>query len=155
VLAERGIIKKSKVNEYLKKYPLASVEVPGVVHSVGSIGHALPVAVGMALGNRKIRVFVLLGDADVQEGTFWESCLFAKRHCGNNLYVILDKNGLQACGKTKDILDVSDILLEKLGVNIKNTIKGKGVNFMENSVGWHYWNLNKEQYEKAILQISN
>ena len=158
VLAERGIIKKSKVNEYLKKYPLASTEVKGVVHSVGSIGHALPVAVGMALGNRKRKVYVLLGDADVQEGTFWESMLFAHQHKLDNLEILIDRNGLQACGKTEDILALDGIfggIYNIFPIKVFRNIKGKGVDFMENDYEWHYKNLTKEQYEKAVFQISN
>ena len=157
VLAERGIIKKSKVNEYLKKYPLASTEVKGVVHSVGSIGHAFPVAVGMAFGDRKRNVYVLLGDADVQEGTFYESLLFAKQHKLFNLHIIVDRNRLQACDYTENILGITDSLLA-LSLIFPfisvNTIKGKGVDFMENDFTWHYKNLDKETYETAILSVS-
>ena len=153
VLAERGIIKKSKVSEYLKNYPLASTEVPGVVHSVGSLGHGLPVAVGMALGNRKRRVFVLLGDADVQEGTFWESYWFAKQQKLNNLIVFIDKNDLQACGRVRDILNINLGYLPG-GLNILETLKGKGIDFMENDYTWHYKNLTLEEYERAVVQVS-
>jgi transketolase len=157
VLAERGIIKRSKVNEYLKKYPLASTEVKGVIHSVGSIGHALPVAVGMALGNRKRKVYVLLGDADVQEGTFWESILFSHQHKLDNLEILIDRNGLQACGKTEDILaldGVFGVIYNIFPIKVFRTIKGKGIDFMENDYTWHYKNLIKELYENAILQVS-
>jgi transketolase len=105
VLAERGVIKKSKLVGYLKNYPLASTEVPGVVHSVGSLGHALPVAVGMALANRKRNVYVLLGDADIQEGTFWECLSFIRQHKIRNLVILIDRNRIQACGWVEDILD--------------------------------------------------
>ncbi len=153
VLAERGIIKKSKVNEYLKKYPLASTEVKGVVHSVGSIGHALPVAVGMALGNRKRKVYVLLGDADIQEGTFWESCLFAKQHKIENLIIIIDRNKLQACGKTSDILELPWYLFNE-PIRVVNTIKGRGVSFCEGDYRWHYYNLSPSLYKKAVNEIN-
>mgnify|MGYP001561673014 CR=1 FL=1 len=157
VLAERGIIKKSKVNEYLKKYPLASTEVKGVVHSVGSIGHALPVAVGMAFGDRKRNVYVLLGDADVQEGTFWESILFTRHHKLDNLHILIDRNHLQACGDTEDILGIRDalkVLQFIFPFRITETLKGKGVYFMENDYTWHYKNLDKNTYEKAIFSVS-
>ena len=156
VLAERGIIKKSKVNEYLKKYPLASTEVKGVVHSVGSIGHALPVAVGMALGNRKRNVYVLLGDADVQEGTFYESLLFARQHKLFNLHIIVDRNRLQACDYTENILGIKEASAHLDGIfpfAVVETVKGAGVDFMENDYTWHYKNLDKLLYENAILQV--
>ena len=157
VLAKKGYFKKEKLTHYLKNYPLASTEVPGVVHSVGSLGHGLPVAVGMALANRKRNVYVLLGDADVQEGTFYESLLFARKHLLKNLYILIDRNGLQACGHTEDILGI-ELALAQLKVifpfAVLYTVKGWGVDFMEHDYTWHYKNLDKETYEKALLQLS-
>ena len=185
VLAERGVIKKSKLNYYLKNFPLASTEVPGIFHGVGSLGHGLPVSVGIALADKKKRVFCLMGDSELDEGTTWESALFASQHHLDNLVVIVDRNRLQATGRTEDILGLEPLLekfkafgwtycelnghdsvalngrLKQLDdikgypiVIVADTIKGRGVDFMEDVFEWHYWNLNKEQYEKAILQIS-
>lgn len=158
MLAQEGIIPHKKVAYYLKRYPLPSKEVPGVIWSGGSLGHGLPVACGLALGNRKRDVYVLMSDGEIQEGTTWESILFARQHKLKNLKIYIDKNGLQACGRTKDIMDIDEALeyLNKLfPLHIRKTIKGKSVGFMENKVEWHYFNLTKELHERAISEINN
>jgi len=142
-----------KLVEYLKKYPLSSKEVPGVLHSVGSLGHGLPVAVGLALSNRKRDVYVLMSDGELQSGTSWECLLFIKQHHITNLKIYVDANGLQACGTIRDILDLPYRFLKKNGFKIIKTIKGKGIDFMQNDFRWHYFNLTPELYAKAIFQI--
>ena len=181
VLAERGYFKKDKLAYYLKNYPLASKEVPGVIHSVGSLGHGLSVAVGMALANKKRRVYCLVSDAEVQEGTFWESLLFASHHKLDNLKVIIDYNKIQACGFTNQILNLESLSLKLQSFNwlvseiaghnldklewtlkipsIKNmphiiiahTVKGRGVSFMENDYLWHYRNLDDDKLLELAL----
>jgi|25BtaG_2_1085352.scaffolds.fasta_scaffold05860_3 transketolase len=157
ILADKGHFPKDKLSHYLKNYPLPSVEVPGVVHSFGSVGHGLSVACGMALGNRNRKVYILLSDGDCQEGSTYEAVLFARQHKLDNLYVIVDDNGLQACGATKDILQLDDafeFMKKSLkNVSIVKTVKGKGIDFMENDYTWHYKNLDKELLEKALKQI--
>ena len=158
VLAERGIIKKSKVNEYLKKYPLANSFVPGVTTSVGSVGMGLSTAVGLALSNRKKRVYCLISDGQLDEGVTYEAALFSRQHKLNNLYVICDNNKYQATGATKDILDLTTsfkFMTETFpNLEIVNTIKGRGVSFLENNpIASHYMNLDKQKYEQAIEEI--
>lgn len=106
ILAERGVINNKDVAGYLKKYPLASKEVPGVLHSVGSIGHGLNVAVGLAFADRTKNVYCLISDGEMNEGSTWEAILFASQHNLFNLKIIIDYNKLQACGSTKDIIDL-------------------------------------------------
>lgn len=182
VLAEKGEISRQKVAFYLKKYPLAGREVPGVIWSAGSLGHGLPVALGLALAEKKRKVYCLVSDGELQEGTTWESALFANHHQLNNLTVIVDRNYFQACGQTEKILrleslknkwktfgwqvkeinghNFSEIISalktkhKKPLIIIAETVKGKGVDFMENNFEWHYLNLTPELYEKAFLQIS-
>lgn len=157
ILADKGYFPKHELHKYLKEYPLPSTEVPGVLHSFGSVGHALSVSAGLALSNRKKRVFVLLSDGDLQEGATYEAALFARQHKLKNLYVIVDNNKIVACGKTKDVLDLKTAFkfYKKTLPNIKivNTIKGEGVSFMENSVDWHYRNLTESQLSKALWEI--
>jgi len=153
ILAEKGYFPKNKVAYYLKKYPLASKEVPGVLHSVGSLGHGLPVATGLALADRKRDVYVLVSDGELQCGTTWECLLFIKHHKIKNLKIYCDWNGLQACGKIKDILDLPYDFLRKRGIKMIKTIKGKGVNFMENRYEWHYWNLSEFQFKQAMKEL--
>lgn len=159
VLADLGHFARSEIAEYLKKYPLPSREVPGVLFSFGSLGHALPVAVGMALADRDRKVYVLLSDGECQEGTTYEAALFARHHNLTNLYVIVDDNQIQALGYTHDILDLSTAW-EFLGKTIPHftrvtTLKGAGVSFMEGDPAWHYKNLTPALLEQALTEIRN
>lgn len=153
ILADKGYFSKEKLAEYLHNYPLPSKEVEGVLFSCGSLGHGVSVATGVALANRDKQVYVLLGDAEVQEGTFWESILFKQHHKLDNLHIIVDKNNLQACGKTEDILAIPWNFVELMGVEVVETIKGKGVDFIENKYEWHYKNLSEDDLNKALCQI--
>lgn len=157
ILADKEVFPKEKLAEYLKNYPLPSTEVPGVVHSFGSVGHALSVACGMALGDRTRNVHVILSDGDLQEGSTYEGALFARQHKLNNLFVYVDDNKYIACGKTEDILSLTTAY-EFFQNTIPHfyrieTVKGKGVDFMENDYHWHYKNLTKEELDKALCQI--
>ncbi|MFA5191053.1 MAG: transketolase [Verrucomicrobiia bacterium] len=84
--------------------------VPGVEFSTGSLGHGLPVAVGMALAARhagkKHRIICLMSDGDCNEGSTWEALLFAAQHKLDNLTVLVDYNKVQALGLSKDVLDL-------------------------------------------------
>lgn len=86
-------------------------EVAGVEVSAGSLGHGLPMGVGMALalkkqGRRLPRVFVIVSDGECQEGTTWESAIFAAHHKLDNLVVIIDYNKLQGYGYVKDVANL-------------------------------------------------
>lgn len=85
----------------------------GVDFSTGSLGHGLPMAVGAALAARlehsPRRSVVLVSDAECNEGSLWEGVMFAAHHHLANLIAILDLNGQQALGRTRDILDLSPI----------------------------------------------
>ena len=180
VLAKVSVIPQSKISFYLKKYPLPSREVPGVVFSVGSLGHGFPIATGMALADRKRKVYCLISDGELDEGTTWETALFANHHNLKNLVVIIDRNHLQACGNTEKILKLEPLKekWEAFGWEAKNvnghnfselkraldssnkkplaviadTVKGKGVDFMENDFKWHYCNLSPQDLKAAVEQ---
>jgi len=186
IFAEQGYFPEKDVAGYLKSYPLPHKEVPGVIHSVGSIGHGLSVSVGLALGDRNRKVYCLMSDGEMDEGSTWEAILFAAHHKLNNLVVVVDYNKHQAFGRTNDVLNLErlDEKWESFNWNvieldghhltkleyyldsdfeweflkpiciIANTIKGKGVSFMEDKTEWHYKNLTKELYEKSIRQIT-
>ena len=85
--------------------------VPGVDFATGSLGHGLSLAAGAALAGRlqrsKRRAFCLLSDAECNEGSVWEAVMFAAHHRLSNLVAIVDLNGQQALGYTKDVLDLS------------------------------------------------
>jgi transketolase len=181
ILAEKGIIDRQEVSDYLKKYPLAGREVPGVIWSAGSLGHGLPIAVGMALADKKRKVYCLVSDGEMQEGTTWESALFANQYNLNNLTVIVDRNFFQACGKTEDILKLEPLakkweafgwgtktinghslveienslklLHKKPLLIIAKTVKGKGVSFCENEYSWQYRNLDEGLLKLALKEL--
>ena len=89
-------------------HPEASL--PGIDAATGSLGQGLSVGCGMAYGLRLRssagRVYVLVSDAECNEGQVWEAAMFAAHHGLANLTVVVDLNGLQALGSTKDILDL-------------------------------------------------
>lgn len=86
-------------------------DLDGVDFCTGSLGHGLPIAVGAALAARMEkstrRVFVVMSDAELNEGSVWEAAMFAAHHGLSNLVVVLDLNGQQAMGYTREVLDLS------------------------------------------------
>jgi len=114
VLSEKGIIDWDDLYENYyevdsKYWGLVHHSVPGIEHSLGSAGHGLPVAIGMALADKKRRIFVLLSDGEMDCGTTWESALFAAHHKLDNLVVLVDYNKLQAFGKTNEVLNLEPL----------------------------------------------
>jgi transketolase len=117
VLGELGFFPKSWFNGYYrdkgKLMGHISHHVPGVEFSTGSLGHGLPVAVGMALAARHTgkthRIICLMSDGDCDEGSTWEAILFAAQHKLDNLTVIVDYNKVQALGMSKDVLDLEPL----------------------------------------------
>ena len=81
--------------------------VPGIEQNTGALGHGLAVAVGMALAakldRRSYRVYTLIGDGELDEGSNWEASLAASHYKLDNLTVIIDRNGLQITGRTEDV----------------------------------------------------
>lgn len=165
-----------------------SHRVPGVEFSTGSLGHGLPFACGKALSAKRHgsnwRVFAILSDGELNEGSNWEAILFAPQHRLDNLTVIIDYNKIQSLGSVKEVMELHP-LAEKFAafrwavkeidghnhsqlhdalvhlpkesgrptVIIAHTIKGKGVDFMEGELKWHYSSPNAEQFEKAMNQL--
>lgn len=82
-------------------------KVPGIEHNTGALGHGLSVAVGMALGlkmdKKQFRVFTLLGDGELSEGSIWEAATSASKYELDNLIVIIDRNKLQITGNTEEV----------------------------------------------------
>lgn len=87
--------------------------VPGVEASTGSLGHGLSIGIGMALAarmqKRDSRVFVIMGDGELDEGSVWEAALGAAKHGLDNLVAILDYNKIQSAGFVKDILNLEPL----------------------------------------------
>ncbi len=115
ILARRGFFDPSLLDGYeLDGGALAGHTtrgaVPGIEVSSGSLGHGLPIAVGMALAGKKQRkthaVYAILSDGECDEGTTWESALFAAHHGLENLVVIIDYNRLQGYGYVDDVISL-------------------------------------------------
>lgn len=144
---------------------------------------AVGMALAKKMDKLEGRVYVICGDGECNEGSVWEAIMFAGTHRLNNLTLIIDYNKLQAFGKTNEVIDQSNIkarfedfnfdTLEIDGHNltelskalryksarpiciIANTIKGKGVSFMEDKLEWHYKSPNEEQMLISIKEIED
>jgi transketolase len=116
-LAECGFFPKEWLETYCQDgSPLTghvSHHVPGIEVSTGSLGHGLPIGCGMALAgkrdNQTYRVFVIVSDGELDEGSNWEPILFAPQHQLDNLVVIVDYNKIQSFGTVKEILDLEPL----------------------------------------------
>lgn len=160
----------------------------GIYCTTGSLGHGLPIAVGMAIARKYLKknghIFVMLGDGECQEGTTWESLNLAKHYKLDNLTIIIDNNKLQALDSIKkimsennlyekckvfgcnayeikghdfgnilDILSNSTIKKDMPRAVVANTIKGKGLSFMEGKPEWHSRIPEGELLEKAYEEL--
>src|SRR3569833_510027 len=116
-LAESGFFPRERLDGYSTNESLlcghVSHKVPGVELSTGALGHGLPVAAGVAVAGercrRPFRVFALLSDGELDEGSNWEAMLFAGHHRLGNLTLIVDANKIQSFGSVVDVLDLEDI----------------------------------------------
>ena len=161
---------------------IAGVEVPTGSLGQG-LSMACGIAMALKLDKNPAHVFVLMGDGELQEGSCWEALMHAPHRGLNNLTAIIDRNNLQSDGTTDKIKNLNplDKKLEAFnwGVNvidghdiealynaleasknsdkptaiIANTVKGKGVSFMENQCGWHGKAPCDEDCQKAICEI--
>ena len=177
-----------RLNSQLQGHP-HNLSLPGVEVSSGPLGQGISQAVGMALGakldKREQQIFCISSDGEHNEGQLWEAVMSAKKFKLNNLIVIVDKNGIQIDGYTKDIMPLDPLkkkylsfgwqVIEINGHNYKQiinalnkarqakapvaiiakTILGKGVSFMENDFNWHGKAPNKIEAEKALKQLKN
>jgi transketolase len=101
-----------------------SHKVPGVEFSTGSLGHGLPFGIGKALGSKirssQNKVFVVVGDGELDEGSNWEALLFASHHKLDNLILIVDYNNLQSLTTVKDTLNLEPLSdkFQSFGANV-------------------------------------
>lgn len=118
VLAERGFFPKEWLETYCQDGAhlaghITHHGVPGVEVSTGSLGHGLPIGCGIALAGkregRSYRVFVILSDGEMDEGSNWEAILFASHHHLDNLVAIVDYNKMQSFGVVKEVLDLEPL----------------------------------------------
>ena len=119
VLATHGYFPPEEIDTFCKfdsrlpGHP-ESGDLPGIEFSTGSLGHGLPVAVGIAMAarikNENWKTFVLIGDGEMAEGSIWESALHASKHKLGRITVIMDYNKMQASGSVNDVLPLEPIL---------------------------------------------
>jgi len=163
-------------------------KVPGVEFNTGSLGHGLSFANGIALGARmrgkNFKVYCVMGDGEIQEGSVWEAAMTGAHYKLDHVCAIIDYNKVQENGPTNEIknleplaakwaafgwnvLDIDGHSIEALKaafdefnntkgkptVIIANTIKGKGVSFMEGKSAWHGKAPNKEQLAQALAEL--
>lgn len=193
VLADKGYFDKEvlgtlrQFGSILQGHPDMK-KVPGVEISTGSLGQGLSVANGMALASRlqniPYRVYVAMGDGELQEGQVWEAAMTTAQYKLDNLTAFVDYNNLQIDGNVSDIMDVASVedkfkafgwhVISIDGHNfeeilkaveeakatkgkptmiVANTVKGKGVDFMENVCGFHGVAPTEEETKKAIEQL--
>ena len=176
-----------KLGSHLEGHPVPSPFEPAIKVATGSLGQGLSVGLGMAMAMRmqkkKSRVYVLLGDSEIAEGSIYEACELASYHKVSNICAILDMNRLGQRGQTMLGYDAEtykkrfrsfgwDVLIvdghsvgslvgafkrsrenDKPTLIIAKTVKGKGVSFVENKDGWHGRALTKEEYFAALKEI--
>ncbi|WP_031571378.1 transketolase [Rheinheimera texasensis] len=186
-----GLISEAEFNTYYSAGSLLSGHSnhfhPMVEHSTGALGHGLSAGVGMAMGLKarklKSRVFVILGDGELNEGSNYEAFMLAGHLKLDNLCVLIDNNKLSGIGLTDSFCSLEPLAdkleafnfhtirqdghqLQQLFDNIQttafankpvaiicDTVKGKGVPFMEAQNAWHYRPLNDESYAKALAEL--
>ena len=118
VLAERGFFPVEWLDTYCQDGAklaghITAHAMPGVEVSTGSLGHGLPIGCGMALAGKRerrpYRVFVMLSDGELDEGSNWEAILFAPQHQLDNLVAIVDYNKIQSFGTVKEVLELEPL----------------------------------------------
>jgi transketolase len=186
VLSTEDLAKYCKSNGRLGAHP--DYGVPGIEASTGSLGHGLSMAVGMAYAEKIKgsggRVYTVLSDGEVQEGSTWEAFMMGSTLRVNNLVAFIDNNDFQSLGRTSethpsfypltdkfrafgwealelnghDAAGLYRAVLDRDGskpfVIVCKTVKGRGVKYMENVPIWHYRAPNKDEYQQAVNELA-
>jgi transketolase len=191
VLADRGffpvdeLVTLCRYQSHFVGHPTRKI--PGVEQNTGALGHGLPLAVGTALAGKlddaAYRVFTLLGDGELAEGSNWEAALAGAHYHLDNLTVIIDCNTLQITGRTRDVMnheplsekwaafgwavrtvDGHDLAALTAALErpleagkptavIARTVKGRGVSFMQDVAKWHHGVPNDDEYARAQAEL--
>lgn len=190
-LAELGFFGREMLDTYYQDGSCLSghishKRVPGVEFSTGSLGHGVAAAAGMALAGKldgkAHHVYAVAGDGECEEGSIWESALFAAHNKLDNFTVVVDHNQFQALGRCREQAGMEglaekwrqfDFLVAECNGHdhselkdalktaghgqpaciIAHTVKGKGVSFMENELLWHYRDPQGEFYHTACMEL--
>lgn len=191
VLADRGFFPESELKTicHYKSHFVGhpTRHIPGIEMNTGALGHGLPISIGMALAAKmdaaKYRVFTLLGDGELAEGSNWEAAMAAAHYRLDNLTAIIDHNTLQITGRTRevcsnepldekwrafgwavktvnghDFAQLTEALRQPAQIGqptcvIANTIKGKGVSFMEDVAKWHHGVPDAQELRQALNEL--
>ena len=188
ILADLGYFPKDELEKYclpggiLRLHSAGSI--PGCHFVGGSLGNGIGYAAGRAFANPQADHYVVLGDAELYEGSVWETLLFISHHRLKNMHLIVDRNGLGILGATEELVKLNplDKKFEAFGfpvtevdghdfnalrqvfatprgsgprVIIANTIKGKGVSYMEGKYEYHtIIPKSKEDIEKGMAELA-
>lgn len=195
LLARKGYFDFDLLKDFNKfKSPFGmhpdSLKIPGVDVSTGSLGHGLPMAVGLSLAARYKKknwyTYCILGDGECNEGSVWEAAMAASHFKLTNLITFVDRNKYSVDGATEEVMGIEpfsdkwkafgfivkevdghsfqalsaaieEAKTEKSGpvVIIADTLKGKGIDFMEDDVKWHYGGLDSDILVKAKETLKN
>jgi len=192
VLADRGFYPESALDmlncfqSHFVGHPTRKVK--GIEHNTGALGHGLSVSVGLALAAKKnghsYRVFTLLGDGELAEGSSWEALMAARHYKLDNLVIMIDRNTLQITGRTEEVMGLEPLIdkfvafgcavqtcdgndIEEL-IHVFNrlpyekgrpnliyaqTVKGKGISFIEDAFQWHHKVPNDDEFKAAIHEL--
>lgn len=193
VLAERGYFPVSDLENYgddgsmFGEHPPTPSHLPGIEAATGSLGHGLPMGLGMALASRisgkPYNVYAILSDGECNEGSVWEAAMLASAQKVSNLTIAIDYNKWQATGRSNEVLnlapladkwrafgwcvseinghsfeEISKAIADNVGdprpkAIVANTVKGRGVSFMEDDNNWHYRTPNAEELDKAAKEL--
>ncbi len=203
VLADRGFFPESELKTicHYKSHFVGhpTRHIPGIEMNTGALGHGLPICIGMAIAEKmdagefgniqhpisatRFRVFTLLGDGELAEGSNWEAALAASHYKLDNLTAIIDHNTLQITGHTRDVMcnepldekwrafgwavnvvnghdyaALTDALSKPAAIGkptcvIANTIKGRGISFMENVAKWHHGVPSETELKQALQEL--
>lgn len=191
-LAQLGYFSREELMTYKKDHSLVSAHPThtperGMEFASGSLGQGLALGVGTCIGLRlkknDARVYVVMGDGEIDEGSVWEAAAAAAHYGLNRLTAIIDANQLQYDGPTNDVFSMGDLVAkwqafgweaERVdghdlaalsnalhGVHerpfclICDTVKGKGVSFAENNYRWHNAVMTCEQHKQALEELED
>ena len=191
ILSDKGFFSKKKLKSSSRFYSILGGhpefdKVPGVEASTGALGHGSPIGLGIALGakieKKNFHTYVIVGDGEINEGSFWEASMIASKHKLSNYHIIIDYNKIQSYGQTKNVMqleplkeklssfgykvdqvnghDIRQLIkyFKKIKINkrpsalICHTIKGKGFYFAEQNPFWHHKNFFTDEEKLNLLR---
>ncbi len=192
ILADKGYFPAAELTKFCRKdtilggHPEAG-KIPGVEASTGALGHGLSIGLGMALAARikkkDTRVFVAMGDGEINEGSVWEAAMSAGKHKLASLTAMIDYNKIQSYGFTYEVQPLEPLVdkwrafgfdaVEIDGHDVEalrrvlapranadkplsvicHTVKGKGIPFAENEPSWHHKNKLKPEQIADMYKV--